>query len=64
LRGVVVQPVQIEAMAFTLARIFDAVPGALALHWLIFLACEDPARARNPPGTVARQADRLQSLLG
>ena len=35
-----------------------------ALHWLIFLACEDPARARNPPGTAARQADRLQSLLG
>ena len=30
LRGGVVQPVQIEAMACTLARIFDAVPGPLA----------------------------------
>ena len=30
LRGGVVQPAQIEAMACTLARIFDAVPGPLA----------------------------------
>jgi Phosphotransferase enzyme family len=35
-----------------------------ALHWLLFLACEDAERPRNPPGTAARQADRLQSLLG
>jgi len=35
-----------------------------ALHWLLFLACEDPERPRNPPGTAIRQADRLQSLLG
>jgi hypothetical protein len=35
-----------------------------ALHWLLFLACEDPERPRNPPGTAARQADRLQNLLG
>jgi hypothetical protein len=35
-----------------------------ALHWLLFLAREDPAHPRNPPGTAERQADRLQSLLG
>ena len=35
-----------------------------ALHWLLFLACEDPDRPRNPPGAAARQADRLQILLG
>jgi aminoglycoside phosphotransferase (APT) family kinase protein len=36
----------------------------LALHWLCRLALEDPAAARNPPGTAERQAARLRGLLG
>ncbi|WP_030266912.1 phosphotransferase [Streptomyces sp. NRRL B-24484] len=36
----------------------------LALLWLLILALEDPARARNPAGTAERQADRLLTLLG
>jgi aminoglycoside phosphotransferase (APT) family kinase protein len=35
----------------------------LALFWFLSLLSEDPARPRNPPGTVVRQAERLLSLL-
>jgi hypothetical protein len=35
----------------------------LALVWLFLLAL-DHRNVRNPPGTTARQADRLLSLLG
>ena len=35
-----------------------------ALFWLILLLPDGPASDRNPPGTVARQARRLLSLLG
>ena len=34
-----------------------------ALFWLLLLRPGGPASARNPPGTLARQADRLLSLL-
>jgi Phosphotransferase enzyme family len=36
----------------------------IALLWLPVLAHEDPEHPRNPPGTAARQAERLLSLLG
>jgi Ser/Thr protein kinase RdoA (MazF antagonist) len=35
-----------------------------ALFWLIMLRPGSPASARNPPGTLERQADRLLMLLG
>jgi Ser/Thr protein kinase RdoA (MazF antagonist) len=35
----------------------------LALFWFLSLLSEDPARPRNPPGTVGRQAGRLLALL-
>jgi hypothetical protein len=34
-----------------------------ALLWLLVLALEDPANARNPAGTAERQAERLLALL-
>jgi thiamine kinase-like enzyme len=34
-----------------------------ALLGLLVLALEDPGRRRNPPGTAARQAERLLTLL-
>jgi len=36
----------------------------IALLWLLALAAEDPEHPRNPPGTAARQAERVLSLLG
>ncbi|WP_181763816.1 phosphotransferase family protein [Streptomyces albidus (ex Kaewkla and Franco 2022)] len=35
----------------------------LALVWLFLLAFDEEGRARNPPGTAARQARRLTALL-
>jgi phosphotransferase family enzyme len=35
----------------------------LALFWFLSLLAENPARPRNPPGTVVRQAGRLLGLL-
>jgi hypothetical protein len=35
-----------------------------ALFWLILLRPGGPASARNPPGTLERQAQRLLCLLG
>ncbi|MEV7122039.1 phosphotransferase [Kitasatospora griseola] len=34
-----------------------------ALLWLVFLSTDPATGARNPPGTTARQADRLLALL-
>ena len=34
-----------------------------ALYWLIMLRPGGPSSARNPPGTLERQADRLLRLL-
>ncbi|MFJ6012498.1 phosphotransferase family protein [Streptomyces sp. NPDC092952] len=36
----------------------------LALTWTFILSFDDPERPRNPPGTAARQAERLRALLG
>ncbi|MFF8695374.1 phosphotransferase family protein [Streptomyces sp. NPDC015144] len=36
----------------------------LALTWTFILSFDDPERPRNPPGTAARQAERLSALLG
>jgi hypothetical protein len=35
-----------------------------ALFWLIVLLPDGPARSRNPPGTLQRQANRVLGLLG
>jgi hypothetical protein len=35
----------------------------LALFWFLSLLSEDPARPRNPPGAVVRQAERMLTLL-